>query len=194
MDCVKTGILIRNLRVEKGYTQKMLAEKLNISDKTVSKWERGLGYPDISLVCELAEILEVNTDNILEGEINSNDFIGGNMKNSKFYVCPVCGNIACCTGSAEITCCGRRLEALTAEKADENNKLNVCEVENDWFITSEHPMNKKEYISFAAFLTGDKVQIIKQYPEWNFQIRIPRRGHGKLVWYSTNEGLLYQLL
>lgn len=154
MDAEKIGKVIKDCRKEKGMTQKELAEKLMISDKTISKWERGLGCPDISFLTELSKILGVNIENILKGNIEINDFIGGNMKNSKYYVCPVCGNVTVCTGNAEISCCGKKLEALEAKKADETEKLNVEQIENDWYISSEHPMTKDHYISFIAFAKG----------------------------------------
>jgi hypothetical protein len=64
---------------------------------------------------------------------------------------------------------------------------------NDWYITASHPMNKDHYISFVAFATGDRVQVIKQYPEWDTQVRIPKRGHGLLIWYCTRHGLSYEV-
>lgn len=190
----KVGNIIKKLRLEKNYTQKQLADMMNISDKTISKWERGLGCPDLSLVSELSEILEVDIKKLLDGDLIQNSFVGGNMKNSKYYVCPTCGNISLCTGNAEISCCGRVLKELELKKAKNEEKLLVEEIENEWFISSNHPMAKEDYISFIAFATGDKVQIIKQYPEWNLQVRIPKKGRGKLIWFSTKEGLLYQLL
>lgn len=68
MDCKKTGELIKKLRIEKKMTQKDLAEKLNITDRAISKWERGLGAPDISLLKEISEILGVSINEILVGE------------------------------------------------------------------------------------------------------------------------------
>ena len=53
MNCYEAGKLIRSRRMELGLTQKALADKMNISDKTVSKWERGLGFPDVNLIAEL---------------------------------------------------------------------------------------------------------------------------------------------
>jgi len=108
MDSTKIGTLIRTLRQKKGLTQKDLAELLCLSDKTISKWERGCGCPDPSLWKKLSAVLEVSVETILQGEVNINEQVGGNMKNSKYYVCPVCGNILVCTGNAEIRCCGKR--------------------------------------------------------------------------------------
>ena len=80
MNCVKVGNLIFAIRKEKGLTQKQLADAMNISDKTVSKWERGLGCPDVSLLTELSDTLGVNIEKILTGDLNPNDIIGGSMK------------------------------------------------------------------------------------------------------------------
>ena len=79
-------------------------------------------------------------------------------------------------------------------KATDEEKLDVSLVEDEWFITSDHPMTKEHYISFIAFATGEQVQIIKQYPEWALQTRIPKRRHGMLLWYCTKHGLFYQLI
>lgn len=190
----KVGSIIRALRLEHHMTQKQLADKMNLSDKTVSKWERGLGMPDISLIPELSGLLGIDIMSLLSGDMTPNDFVGGNMKNTKYFVCPTCQNITLCTGEAEVSCCGKKLEAQTLKKAEEGERLSVQVVEDDWYISSEHPMDKEHYISFLALASGDRIQIIKQYPEWNLNVRIPKRGHGMLIWYSTDHGLQYQLL
>lgn len=194
MDCSKVGRLIRKLRMEKKLTQAALAAQLNLSAKTVSKWERGLGCPDVNLLNTLSTVLNVDLSRLLEGDLLPNETVGGNMKNTKYYVCPDCGSISLCTGNAEISCCGRRLAALELTKAAPGEKLHVEIVEDEWFITSNHPMQKDNYISFVAFQTGGKVELIKQYPEWDLQLRLKKRGHGQLIWYSTAQGLRYQLL
>ena len=194
MNSVKTGNLIKAFRLEKGLTQKQLADKLCLSDKTISKWERGYGCPDPAIWDNLSNILGIGVDSILKGEIEFSQPIGGNMKKSKYYVCPVCGNILLSTGEAEIMCCGRKLKPMEARKATENQRLMVENVEDDWYITSDHPMTKDDYISFVAFASGDRIQMYKQYPEWNLQVRIHKRGHGMLYWYSTTQGFFYQLI
>ncbi|QJA07741.1 helix-turn-helix domain-containing protein [Romboutsia sp. CE17] len=194
MDCKKIGKLILELRKDKNMTQKQLADLMNISDKTISKWERGLGCPDISLLPDLAQILGVNVDKILEGEINSNELAGGNMNKIKFYVCPQCNNLVTSTGEIDISCCGKKIEALSASKADDNHKLNIEPVEDELYITSNHDMKKDHYISFVAYVKGDRVLIVKQYPEWNLQVRFRKQGHGKLYFYCVNHGLYYQII
>lgn len=68
MDNAKTGAFIKALRTEKGLTQRELAERLHITDRAVSKWERGLNAPDIALLEPLAEILEVSVVELIRGE------------------------------------------------------------------------------------------------------------------------------
>ena len=92
MDQIKTGGLIRALRTQKGLTQKALAEAVGVGDKAVSKWERGLGCPDVSLLPELSRVLGVGLEALLSGELDANDQERGNMKKLDFYVCPDCGH------------------------------------------------------------------------------------------------------
>jgi len=194
MDCAKIGKLIYSLRKEKQLTQQQLADCMNISDKAVSKWERGHGCPDVSLLPELSEILGVNLEVLLSGKLDSNELVGGNMKKLKFYVCPVCGNLFTATEAAAISCCGKKLQIMELHKAVESEKLSVERVENDYFISTDHEQTREHYISFVALLTGDSIMLRKQYPEWDVQTRIPVFGHGMLVWYCTRHGLQYQLI
>ena len=68
MEELKIGLFIRDRRLELGLTQQQLAEKLNITDKAVSKWERAVSYPDITILRELAAALEVSVAELLAGE------------------------------------------------------------------------------------------------------------------------------
>ena len=194
MDCGKVGELILRLRKERGMTQKQLAGRLGISDKTVSKWERGGGCPDVSLLADLSGVLGVDLTALLRGDLSPAEKPGGNMKKATYYVCPVCGGITMTTGEAELSCCGRKLEALTPRKAAEHEKLRVEKVEDEWFITADHPMTKEHYIAFLALAAGDRVQLVRQYPEWDLQVRFPARGRGTLLWFCTEHGLFYQYI
>ena len=187
MDNVKIGQLIYKLRREKGMTQLQLANKMHISDKTVSKWERGLGCPEVSLLPDLSRIFDVELEGLLSGDLNTNEILGGNMKKMNFYICPECGNVITSMADAGISCCGKKLKAQTVQSAED--ELSVEIVENDFFITSGHPMQREHYIAFAALLTGDTLIIKKQYPEWDMQVRIPAQAHGTLFWYCTKHGL-----
>lgn len=194
MDCKKIGELIYKLRKEKNLTQKQIADEMNISDKTISKWERGQGCPDISLLPELAQILEVSIDLILSGEINISNFVGGNMDKIKFYVCLQCNNLMTATGDAIISCCGKKMEALVAQEPNNEHTLDIEVVEDELFVTSKHYMKKEHYISFIAYVRGDRAVIVKQYPEWNMEFRFRKQGHGRLYFYCTNDGLFYQTI
>ena len=171
--------------------QSELASRLFISDKTVSKWERGLGLPDVALLSKLSTVLNVNIEEMLQGELNANDTVGGNMKKTKYFVCPVCNNLILATGDAAIYCCSRKLEPCVMQKADDATKLNIENIEDDYYITSGHPMTKENYIAFVALSTGDRLELVRLYPEWDLQARLTRR-HGLLLYYSTSKGLIYQ--
>lgn len=192
MDYQKLGNLIYRLRTEKKLTQRQLAERMNLSDKTISKWERGLGCPDVSLLSALSEIFQVETGVLLSGDLDENDRLGGNMKHTKFYICPNCGNVINAMADAGVSCCGKRLEDIQPKKAEDGEKLSVEKIEQDYFISSAHEMTKEHYITFVALLTGDGMMMRKQYPEWDLQVRIPAFGHGKLLWHCSRHGLFYQ--
>lgn len=194
MDASKIGNLIYELRVARNMTQKQLAERLFISDKTVSKWERGGGFPDLALLPDIAQVLDVRLEDLLRGEIDTNDMTGGNMKNLKFYVCPQCGNLVTAAEDAQVFCCGKPLEALEPVKAKADDALEVELIENEYFVSSKHDMTKEHYIMFVALLTGDSMVLRRQYPEWDLQTRLPRMAHGKLLWYCNNHGLFYRLV
>ena len=194
MDNVKIGKLIYKLRKESNMTQLQLAEMLHISDKTVSKWERDLGCPEISLLAHLSRVFGADLEKLLSGQLDANEERGGNMKKLNFYVCPECGNVITAMTEAGISCCGKKLQPLEAVKAPDEERLLVENIENDYYISSDHPMLKEHYISFVALLTGDTLTLKKQYPEWDLQVRIPGRTHGKLIWYCTEHGLFYQLV
>lgn len=194
MDHEKIGSLIRALRIERGMTQARLADQLGVSNKTVSKWERGAGAPDLSLLPGLSRLLEVDLERLLAGDLGENEAWRGSMKHVKFYICPQCGNILAATAETAVSCCGKKLTPAQPVKAGPEERLTVEMVENDYYVTSSHPMEKEHYIAFTALLTGDTLFLRKHYPEWDLQCRIPSIGHGTLFWYCTRHGLFYQLL
>lgn len=189
MDCIKVGELLLKLRKEKNMTQREVAEEMNISHKTVSKWETGMGCPDVSLLRELSQIFDVNIERLLQGDLEPSQVNGGNMKRIKFYVCPSCKNVITATGDAEISCCGRKLTALVPMKKTEEHKMNVEEIENDYYITLNHEMTKEHFISFIAYAAMDRVLIIKLYPEQNAEVRFPKMRGGKLYGFCIDHGL-----
>lgn len=189
MDCKKVGILIHGLRKEKKLTQKQLADAMNISDKTISKWERGLGCPDVSLLHELSDVLNVNIEKILLGDLDPNNADGGNIKKIKFYVCPTCGNIIISTGEAELSCCGRKLIPLIAKPSDKDHHLQVETIEDDYYITFLHEMSKEHYINFIAYVACDRIFMVRLYPEQSGEVRFPKLYGGKLYFGCNQHGL-----
>lgn len=194
MDYEKVGGLIRQLRKEKGWTQKGMAEIMNISDKTVSKWENGNGCPDVSLLTKLSEIFCVDINKLLDGDLKQQIPDGGNMKRLKFFVCGECGCITTSTGYAEIQCCGRKMEPLKPILADGAHEAKITPIEDEYFITFDHDMTKGHFISFAAYVTYDRMLMVKLYPEQNAEVRLPIMHHGKLVTYCNVHGLMEQKL
>ena len=192
MNTYITGSVIKKIREEKGMTQLQLAESLGVSDKAVSKWETAKGLPDISLIESLAKPLGVSVMELISGDTVTNKNISSNILRSKFYVCPVCGNIIRTTGDAVISCCGITLPPLEAEETDDVHKINVEKVEDEHFITINHDMTKTHFISFIAYLTSDRVQFVKFYPEGNAETRLQLRGRGYLYIYCNKHGLMKQ--
>ena len=190
MDCVKIGKLIAKLRKEKNLTQKNIADALGIQNKAVSKWECGLGCPDISLWPELSAILDVDMVQLMEGEITPNKPDSGNIDKVSFYVCPTCGNILVSTGSASIFCCGRKLERIPPMDSSESIKIKVEEIDTDYFITFDHPMTKDHYISFVAYVKSDKIFLNRLYPEQSPSSRFPISKGGKLYIYCVKHCLM----
>ena len=189
MNTYVTGTTIRKLRESRNLTQAELAETIRVSSKTVSKWETAKGLPDISLLQPLAQALGISVIELMNGEKILNRNVSANMLRSKFYVCPVCGNAIHSLGSTVVSCCGITLPALEAEEADEDHRMTIENVEDEHFITIRHPMTKAHSISFVAYVTADRFQMVKLYPEGNAQTRLQLRGLGTLYYYCNRHGL-----
>lgn len=189
MNTYVTGNTVRLLREMRKLTQAELAEAIGVSSKTVSKWETGKGLPDISLLQPLARALGISVIELMNGEHITNRNVSANMLRCKFYVCPICGNILHSMGSAVVSCCGVTLPPLEAEEPDEAHRITVEAVEDEHFLTIHHPMTKDHHISFAAFVTTDRIQTVKFYPEGNAETRLQLQGMGQLYWYCNRHGL-----
>ena len=131
----------------------------------------------------------VSITELLSGNAVENINISANMFRSKFYVCPICGNIFHSMGEAVIQCHGVQLTPAQAEETDENHIILIEKVEDDYFVQIDHEMTKKHYISFVAAMSSDNMQMIKLYPEGNAEVRFPTRGVRKLFFYCNRDGL-----
>ena len=189
MNTYVTGNTIRQLRENRRLTQWELAEKIGVSSKTVSKWETGKGLPDISLLQPLAQTLGISVIELMNGEQITNRNVSANLLRGIFYVCPICGNVLHSLGNAVVSCCGITLPPLEAEEADEDHGITIENVEDEHFITICHPMTKEHFISFLAFVTCDRIQMVKLYPEGNAETRLQLRGMGHIYYYCNRHGL-----
>lgn len=190
MNTYITGSIIKKLREAKGITQQQLAEKIGVSSKAVSKWETAKGLPDITLLEPLAKVLGVSVMELMSGDTVINQNTSANILRSKFYVCPLCGNIIRTTGDAVISCCGIALPSLEAEDMDDSHEITIEKVEDEHFVTIKHEMTKTHFISFIAYLASDRVQFVKFYPEGNAETRFQLRGRGYILIYCNKHGLM----
>ena len=189
MNTYVTGATIKQLRENQNMTQAELAETIGVSSKTISKWETAKGLPDITLLQPLAQALGISIIELMNGQPISNQNLSANMLRSKFYVCPLCGNVIHTLGSAVVSCCGITLPPLEAEEPDDDHVVTIENVEDEHFITVNHPMTKQHSISFIASVTSDRFQMVKLYPEGNPETRLQLRGRGYLYYYCNRHGL-----
>ncbi len=193
MDSSKVGKLILHLRKEQGLTQKNVADALNLSNKTVSKWERGFGCPDVSLLADLSGVLGADLQKMLEGELDPNKPDSGDIKKIRFYVCPTCGNVLTSSSKASISCCGRKLIPLESRAQLENHHMSVEEIDIYDYVSIDHEMKKSHFIRFIAFVGIDIVILKRLYPEQNADMYIPAgQRNGKLYGYCSQHGLWVQ--
>ena len=186
-----TGAVIKSLREQKKITQLQLAEKLGVSDKTISKWETGKGYPDITLLEPIADAFSVSVTELISGNTVTNSNVASNMMRSHFFVCPVCGNIIHSMGEAVIQCHGVQLQPEEAEPTEEEHKIFVERVEDEYYVRIEHEMSKSHYISFIAAVSKDRMQMVKLYPEGNAEARFKINGVEKIYFYCNRSGLFF---
>lgn len=192
MDRYVTGNTIRKLREERNLTQEKLASELFVSAKTVSKWETGKGLPDIMLLEPLAAALGISVMELLAGGEIRNENRSSNMLRTRFYVCPVCGNVIQATGSALISCCGITLPPLQVEEPDGEHMIRLTRDADEYFAEMTHPMTKQHYISFLAAVSDQGIQMIKLYPEGPAEARF-KSGRVKRIYAYCNRHGLFRL-
>lgn len=190
MDKYVTGAVIRKLREAKKMTQEELADKLYVSSKAVSKWETGQGFPDISLIEPLASALGISVIELLSGEDIRNRNQSANIAKTRFYVCPVCGNVIQTTGEAVVSCCGITLPVLEVESADDSHHIEVARDQDEFYVTLDHPMTKDHYISFVAAVSDHRTQFTKLYPEGPAEARFKIDRVKYIYAYCNRHGLL----
>ena len=184
-----TGAMIRRLREEKRLTQAELASKLCVSDKSVSKWETGRGLPDITLLQPLSAALGISVLELLSGEDITNTNRSGNMLRQKWYVCPLCGNVINSSGEAVVSCCGITLPPLEAEEPDEDHLLCPERSEDEYYVTSAHPMTREHHLSFLAAVSDQGTELLRLYPEEDAAGRFKIARTKVLLCFCNRHGL-----
>lgn len=189
MDLSKNGKLLRDLRKAKGMTQKQVANLLGIVPKTVSKWETGHGFCDVSTLSALADILGVSERVLLDGNLIKNAANAGNMKKAKFYLCEHCGSIMQGSGECQVICCGKMVNPMKVEETDSNHSIKVSEIENDYYVEFNHEMSKEHYIRLVAYVGVDRILTVQLYPEQAPAVRFPKMFRGRLYYLCNKHGL-----
>ena len=184
-----TGSIIKELRESKKLTQQQLADKLYVSDKTISKWETGKGYPDITLLEPLASELGISVIELMVGKYVINTNKSFNMMKTKFRVCPVCGNIICSTGNTVISCCGILLPSLEVETDDNNHEITIEKSEDEYYVKISHEMTKQHYISFIAAVKDNGYELTKLYPEGEAEARFKIERTQYIYYFCNHHGL-----
>ncbi|MBP5603580.1 MAG: helix-turn-helix domain-containing protein [Treponema sp.] len=197
MDNYITGATIKRLREKKGLTQDELAQKIYVSNKTISKWENGHGLPDISFLEPLAQALNISVIELFSGNEVRNQNRSFNMKKILFYTCPVCGNVIQAGGEAVISCCGITLPPLEVEddcdaEVSAEHQIKLEKVEDEFYVTIDHPMTKEHYISFIAAVYDNGVDFVKLYPESAAEARF-KIGRAKFFLAYCNHHGLFKL-
>ena len=163
MNSYVTGPVIKALREKQHYTQKQLAARLAVSDKTISKWETGRGLPDLSLLEPLGAALGVSV--------------------------AVCGNVIHAMGEGSFHCCGVALPPLEAEEPDEEHEVKVETWDLQTLVSLDHPMRKDHYISFLAQLRFVRMELVKLYPEQLPEARLSHWPGAEIYAYCNRHGL-----
>lgn len=189
-----TGKIIKELREKEQITQMELANMIGVSDKAISKWETGKGLPDIALIEPLSKALKVSVIELMNGEYIINQNQSSNMLKSNFSVCPICGNIIHTMGENINFCCGMNLPIIETESENEKHIINCKTIENEYYISIKHDMTKEHYISFIAYITNDRCEIVKLYPEQTAEARFLKRGKGLIYIYCNKDGLIRKIL
>lgn len=176
----KVGNFIKELRLEKGLTQKELADKLYITSMAVSKWERGLSCPDISLLDDLSKILDVSIIEILRGErvsdkeyTNNKDIIDSMNYAKNKYIDFVNKLFVLIVVLISVFLCVKNLKLLFYEKKSYESVVMKCEKHDDMLSKMNLIMNnqgrytEEEYEDIKSYVLGIRyyvdIEVGKEY-------------------------------
>ena len=126
---------------------------------------------------------------LLSGADVHNRNRSSDMVKAKIYVCPVCGNVIQTIGEAMVSCCGISLPPIDPEPAAPDHLIHMEIVEDEFYVTVDHPMTREHYISFLAAVSDQGIQFMKLYPEGNAEARFKISRVVKLYAYCNRHGL-----
>ena len=130
---------------------------------------------------------------LLSGNCITNTNRSSDMYKSRFCVCPVCGNVIASVGEALVMCCGITLPPMEAEEPDEEHRISVEKIEDEYFVSVDHPMTKDHYISFIAAVSDSGIQLSKMYPESNAETGF-RTSLVRYIYAYCNRHGLYRVV
>ena len=131
----------------------------------------------------------VSVTELISGSTVRNSNVSANMLRSKFYICPICGNVIHSIGEAVVNCHGVLMTEAQPEEIDEKHEIFIERVEDEYYVRIEHDMTKKHYISFIAAVSSDRIQMVKLYPEGNAETRFKINGVKRILFYCNRDGL-----
>ena len=137
----------------------------------------------------MASALGVSVAELLAGADVSNANRSANVLRSKFYVCPMCGNVLTAMDEAVVSCCGIALPPLEAERAEGEHAIDIEFVEDELYVSLAYPMSKGHYMSFIAAVSPGRVQVVKLYPEGDAAARFKKTGVRDVLIYCNRYGL-----
>ena len=111
------------------------------------------------------------------------------MNKIRFYVCPTCGAVVQAEPNVSVSCCGKQLEALKAQPADEAHTPVISQVEDERYFTLTHGMTKEHFIAFVAYVRFDYVYFVRLYPEQDAAVRLPKGVGGSIYYCCSRHGL-----
>lgn len=181
--------IIKELRQRKNLSQGELADIIGVNANTVADWEEGKSLPDTTIIEQLSKALNISIIELINGEYVTNTNISANMLKLKFSICPVCGNIIHSMGEGIHCCCGITLPTIAPIPENERHTINCETIENEYYVSMTHGMTKEHHMSFIAYVTDNRCEIVKLYPEQKAEARFLNRGKGTLYAYCNLHGL-----
>ena len=139
----------------------------------------------------IAETFSISVAELISGNTVYNSNVSANVLKSRFYICPICGNVIHSMGEAVIYCHGVLMTTAEPEETNENHRILIERTEDEYYVRINHTMTKNHYISFIAAQSSDRIQMVKLYPEGNAETRFKISGVKRILFYCNRDGLFH---